>query len=133
MIAGGKGNGGHIFALSNDNGVTWTNNQMNEDRLFDYDWSGNPLTFPYDKVSKFTHEFFEETPTIYNSGAFGWSSAINAKGTRCVIGAPLVDYDSKNDSGIIIIFHNDDGYGWVLKGTFAGDYQLVDVIKSMKI
>jgi hypothetical protein len=108
LIAGGKGNGGHIFALSNDNGVTWKNNQMNEDRLFDYDWSGNSLTFPYDKVSKFTHEFFGDTNATNQS--FGFGCTINYDGTRCVIGAVRRD----SSKGSLFFFHNDDGYGWKL-------------------
>ena len=108
VIAGGKGNGGHIFALSNDNGVTWKNNQMNEDRLFNYDWSGNPLTFPYDKVSKFTHEFFGDMNAT--DDAFGYGCTINYDGTRCVIGAVFRD----SDKGALFFFHNDDGYGWKL-------------------
>ena len=115
VIAGGKGNGGHIFALSNDNGVTWKNNQMNEDRLFDYDWSGNPLTFPYDKVSKFTHEFFGDTNNV--AQGFGFESTINYDGTRCVIGAIRRD----SGKGSLFFFHNDDGYGWKLNTTFLGD------------
>jgi hypothetical protein len=108
VIAGGKGNGGHIFALSNDNGVTWKNNQMNEDRLFNYDWSGNPLTFPYDKVSKFTHEFFGDTNST--TQAFGHGCTINYDGTRCVIGA----IHRNGGNGSLFFFHNDDGYGWKL-------------------
>ena len=108
LIAGGKGNGGHIFALSNDNGVTWKNNQMNEDRLFKYDWSGNPLTFPIDKVSNFTHEFFGDTNST--NQAFGYGCTINYDGTRCVIGS--VFHTSGN--GALFFFHNDDGYGWKL-------------------
>ena len=112
LIAGGKGNGGHIFALSDDNGVTWKNNQMNEDRLFKYDWSGNPLTFPIDKVSNFTHEFFGDTN--YAQQAFGYACKINYDGTRCVIASR---YHSSN-AGALFFFHNDDGYGWKLNTQF---------------
>ena len=112
LIAGGKGNGGHIFALSNDNGITWKNNQMNEDRLFDYDWSGNPLTFPYDKVSNFTHEFFGDANSP--NQAFGHGCTINYDGTRCVIGSVLRD----SSKGSLFFFHNDDGYGWKLNTQF---------------
>ena len=108
LIAGGKGNGGHIFALSNDNGVTWKNNQMNEDRLFDYDWSNN-------KVSKFTHEFFGDTNDPIQG--FGFESTINYDGTRCVIGA----IRRNSAKGALFFFHNDDGYGWKLNTTFLGD------------
>lgn len=130
LIAGGKGNGGHIFALSDDNGVTWKNNQMNEDRLFDYDWSGNPLTFPIEKVSNFTHEFFGDANST--NQAFGFGCAINYDGTRCVIGSVF----HSSDKGALFFFHNDDGYGWKLitihintnsSGGFLGHYGSISI------
>jgi hypothetical protein len=110
VIAGGKGSGKHRFAISSDNGVSWTNNQVNDEALFNarYDWSGNPLTFPTNQVSKYTEQFFGVGGGTQD--AFGDGCAINYDGTRCVIGA----VQRNTDKGALYFFHNDDGNGWTL-------------------
>jgi hypothetical protein len=115
VIAGGKGSGKHMFAISSDSGVSWTNQQVDDEVLFNarYDWSGNPLTFPTKQVSKFTEQFFGVGGGT--GDAFGYNVAINAKCTRCVISAPL----NTSQKGKLYFFHNDDGNGWVLTFTYS--------------
>jgi hypothetical protein len=114
VIAGGKGSGKHMFAISSDSGVSWTNQQVDDEVLFNarYDWSGNPLTFPTKQVSKFTEQFFGVGGGTGDE--FGYGLAINAKGTRCVISA----VNNNSNKGKLYFFHNDDGNGWVLTFTF---------------
>jgi len=107
VVAGGKGSGKHMFALSSDSGVSWTNQQVDDEVLFNarYDWSGN-------QVAKFTEQFFGVGGAV--GDAFGYSVAINAKGTRCVVGAVFTG----SNKGELYFFHNDDGTGWTLTFSF---------------
>jgi hypothetical protein len=107
VIAGGKkkiDNGNHIFAISSDNGVTWTNNHVDDEAIlnYKYTWSSNSSKY-------YTNQFFGDTNSTGQQ--FGYGCAINAKGTRCVIGEIVRD----TSKGALFFFHNDDGNGWTLK------------------